>query len=100
MKLRVSCAQIASHCLDPQRNLALAEDAIASASAQRSDLVLFPEYLTTNMVYHRRLVEFAEPIEGPTVKRLESRSRQHGCWVAAGLIEREGAQVFNTLLLK
>jgi predicted amidohydrolase len=41
----------------------------------------------------------AEPIPGPSTKRLGEKARQHGMYIVAGLTEREGRNLYNTAVL-
>lgn len=41
---------------------------------------------------------FAEPLDGPTAQALASRARRHECSVVGPLVERAGADAFNTLV--
>lgn len=65
---------------------------------QGTDVILLPEGITvvgTNKGY----AEVAEPVPGPTTKRLGELAKQKGAWVVAGLYEKEGALVYNTAVL-
>jgi len=62
------------------------------------DILLFPEGMTvvgTGISY----VDIAEPVPGPTTKRLGELARQRNSYVAAGIYESEGHAVYNTAIL-
>ncbi len=65
-------------------------------------LAAFAECALTGYVSERGsfdLSPFAEPVDGPTVARLSALARKHGLALAAPLVEREGARLFNALVI-
>ena len=99
MKLSLACAQMACQHLDPSANLDKAEEAVSDAVKRGVELILFPEYLTTGMVFDHRTAQFAESIDGPTARRFQTWTRRYGCWIGGGIIERARKHVHNTFLL-
>lgn len=99
MQVKCCCLQIACKSFDPQANLDKAARLVRQAADCGADIVLLPEYLTTGCIYDRRLHEFAESCTGPTVRALRCLSGDTKCWIAGGVVERDGPRVCNTLLL-
>lgn len=62
------------------------------------DLVVLPEGITV-VGTGKRYAEVAEPVPGPTTKRLGEFARKHKTYVVGGLYEREGQVVYNTAVL-
>ncbi|HEY7306884.1 MAG TPA: carbon-nitrogen hydrolase family protein [Bryobacteraceae bacterium] len=62
------------------------------------DLVVLPEGITV-VGTEKRYAEVAEPVPGPTTKRLGEFARRHKTYLVAGLYEREGQAVYNTAVL-
>jgi hypothetical protein len=62
------------------------------------DLVVLPEGITV-IGTGKRYAEVAEPVPGPTTKRLGEFARKHKTYVVGGLYEREGQVVYNTAVL-
>lgn len=84
---------------DPQRNIAKVTAALRD---QRFDLVVLPELCSTGYLFSSRdeLRPYAEPIpEGPTTQALVEIARQKNAFLIAGLVEREGAQLYNTAVV-
>ena len=71
---------------------------IADAARQHADLVVLPETLT---YYHMRrsYVDCAEPVPGPSTEYFGTLAKQHGLYIVAGLLERDGALVYNVAAL-
>jgi predicted amidohydrolase len=85
---------------DAKAQLQAAHDAIERAGAL--DIALFAEAAFTGYVSPAGdfdLSRFAEPLEGPTTKRVRELARSHGTAIAAPLIERDGARCFNAMVV-
>jgi len=63
-----------------------------------ADLILFPEG-TTVIGTGRAIADVAEPLPGPTTRRLAEVARAKSAYVVAGLFEREGGAIYNTAVL-
>ncbi|MEZ6042646.1 MAG: carbon-nitrogen hydrolase family protein [Planctomycetaceae bacterium] len=71
---------------------------IAEAAAKHADLVVLPETLT----YYGSGLSFAdvaEPIPGPSSKYFAGLAKEHGLYIVAGLVERDGPLLFNVAVL-
>jgi predicted amidohydrolase len=82
----------------PEKSVAEFCQKVAEAAAYRPDIVCLPEGITvigTGKTY----CDVAEPVPGPTTATLGAVARQYGCYLVAGLYEREGAIVYNTSVL-
>lgn len=85
---RLALVQFESALCDPAANTEKACRMIAEAGAQGADLVIFPELFSTGYqlnIVGPRIVELAEPVEGPTVTALCEAARAANCYVVAGL---------------
>ena len=67
---------------------------IADAARQKADLVVLPETLTFYGL-RRTYADCAEPVPGPSTEYFGTLARQHNLYIVAGLLEREGAIVYN-----
>ncbi len=71
---------------------------IAEAAKQKADLVVLGETLT----YYgtgKKMDECAEPVPGPSTEYFGRLAKQHDLYIVAGLVEREGATLYNTAAL-
>jgi predicted amidohydrolase len=83
----------------PEANLRRAADLAARAAAQGAQALLFPEALDCGWT-HPSARQLAEAIpEGRTCLALRAMARQHGVFLCAGLVERDGDRVFNSAVL-
>jgi len=70
-------------------------DAIAK---DKPDIVCLGEEIL-NEGNSRTYLETAEPIPGPSTRRLGESARKYGMYLVAGLIERDGRAAYNTSVL-
>lgn len=68
------------------------------APEQRPDVIVLGEMINRVGVRGEPDVQ-AEPIPGPTTERLAERARKHRTWIAFSIVERKGADLFNTAVL-
>ncbi|MBG0830924.1 carbon-nitrogen hydrolase family protein [Planomonospora sp. ID67723] len=83
---------------DPVVNLRQVRESLARAADDGAELAIFPEAALTR--YGKRILELAEPLDGPFVTGLAEAARTHGLSVIAGVFEpvsaRDGGRVSNT----
>lgn len=95
---RVAAVSMNGFLGEPNRVLEAIDTWCGRAAAQQVQLVLFPE-----LVVHGHCTpntwELAEPVPGPSVRRLEEIARRHGLVLCAGLSEKERDIVYNTQVL-
>ncbi|ADG88929.1 carbon-nitrogen hydrolase family protein [Thermobispora bispora] len=78
---------------DPAENLKTALDALAQARGAR--LAVFPEAALAR--FGKRVVEAAQPLDGPYVTGIAEAAREHGIAVITGVFEPAGdGRVYNT----
>ncbi len=93
--MTLTLAQIHVQPADSRGNLARAARAIADAAAAGADAVLLPEALDCGWT-HPSALEAAGPIPGgDAFETLREAAHAHRVFVCAGLVERDGARLFN-----
>ena len=98
--LHVAALELPARWNDPSRALEEADRLLSSSPAP--DLVLLPEASLTGYVspgLDFDLSPFAEPVTGPTALALATLARTHGCHLAGPLIERDGPNLHNAMLV-
>ncbi len=83
---------------EPAENLRLLAPFVEEAARRKADLVVLPELLTCKGVT-REFADVAEPVPGPTTDFLGTLAGKLGCHIVAGLVERDGNEIFNTAVL-
>lgn len=71
---------------------------VAEAAAKHADIVCLPEGITV-VGTPFKYADVAEPVPGPTTKRLGEAAREGHCYIVAGVYEREGSVIYNTSVL-
>ncbi|MBI4291270.1 MAG: carbon-nitrogen hydrolase family protein [Betaproteobacteria bacterium] len=95
---RIACVQL-SLVADEAANLEKCLGLIDAAAAARAELVVLPEMSNWSggLVRSRaEAIEHGTTIPGPFLDALAERAERHGCFVAAGVIERLGGEAFIT----
>ena len=81
----------------PMDKARLFEPLIAKAAEQKADLIVLPETLT---YYGRKsMEECAETVPGPVTDYFGTLAKKHDCYIAAGLVERDGHLIYNICVL-
>lgn len=96
-KLKVGMGQLLVEGGEPERNLTRAEEMIDEAAGKKCDLILLPECLDLAWSHPTALTK-SEPIPGPFSDRLCKKAGEHKMYLVAGLIERDGAKVYNSAI--
>ena len=97
-RYRVGMGQILVEGGRPEVDLRRATDAIRAAAEQGCRLVVLPECLDLGWT-DPSARERAAPIPGPHTEPLARAAREHRVYVAAGLVERAGARIYNCAVL-
>lgn len=83
-----------------EQNWAELERRLEEAAGFAPDLVCLPECALTGYLYEAADFEhFAEPLTGPSVRRLAGLARRMGSFLCAGLLERAPEGVYSAALL-
>jgi N-carbamoylputrescine amidase len=83
---------------DPEANLAAAVERIEEAARRGANIVCLPELFRTQYFCQRedpRLFDLAEPIPGPSTKRLAEAARKAGIAIVASLFERRAPGLYH-----
>lgn len=105
----VSPVRLAVVQCDPQVNLAHCESNLHhalhlahQAAENGANLIVLPELVTTGYAFANRAEAFAhaEAIpQGPACERLLAFAREHQVYLAAGVAERDGGQLYDSAVL-
>jgi predicted amidohydrolase len=103
--IRIAAVQFEAKDADKNANLARIEELAARAVADGAEIVSFhecciPGYTFLQELSAEGLADLAEPVpDGPSCRALAALSRKLGVPVLAGLVERDGDDLFNTYLV-
>jgi predicted amidohydrolase len=97
--MKLALLQMRAAAGDAETNLAAIEAAAETAAAQGAELLIVPELAVTGYGAGEARQDLAEPADGPQVARLAAPSERLGLAIVAGFAERNGAAVYNALVL-
>ncbi len=89
-EVTVAVVQMQPALNEPEDNLIKISEWIEKiATAQKTDLIVFPELCTTGYECGVRFTELAQRVPGPTVNLIAQRASEYGVHVAFGLASKE-----------
>jgi N-carbamoylputrescine amidase len=88
-------------CLDGKTadNLNHATALVERAVRQNSQLILFPEFMTTGYRLTQEIWDSAELFDGPTINWLCNIARQYNVYIGTSFLEMRAGDFFNTFAL-
>ncbi|MFL7811353.1 MAG: carbon-nitrogen hydrolase family protein [Anaerolineae bacterium] len=100
-EIRIACGQFAAQPGDAPANVARMIGYAGQARAEGCELILFPELIVTGYLAPERVRPLAEPLSGPSVRRLAQAAGQIGIAIAFGLAELDEARGvrYNSLVI-
>lgn len=98
MNFRIGCVQFRSQLGDMDYNLAQLAHWCEQARAQGARVVVFPEACLTGYCRPREMAMLAQPFAGSLRERAAEIARAHEILLVFGMPEREGGNVYNSLI--
>jgi len=95
--MRIAVAQMTSQTDAKDKNIARATDLVSMAAADRADLVVIPEFFNVEyFAQHRdyRYLDYAEPINGPSISAIAATCARDRVWCVATILERAMAGAY------
>ncbi|MGD8454081.1 MAG: carbon-nitrogen hydrolase family protein [Phycisphaerae bacterium] len=96
--VRVAVCQTLCIDSDHEGNLRRITYAVEDAARQHAQIACFPETAVLGWI-NPQAHELADPIPGPTSKRLADLAREHQLMIAIGLCEKEGQKLHDSAVL-
>lgn len=88
--LTVAVVSSVSVFCEPETNLAHFEELVEEAKRKGARLVCFPELALTSYTDNKAILDVAEPIPGPSTKKLEEIARSNDVYLSVGMAEKDG----------
>jgi predicted amidohydrolase len=99
-KCRIAVIQLAVEVGEVDRNLRHIADLVSRCAREHDpDLILLPESMTTQSVFHPAMRAVARPVDGEPFQLLRRLAREHGCLVGGGFIAARAGQAKGTYVL-
>jgi predicted amidohydrolase len=99
--LRVAAVQMEPRLGEVARNRAAILERLREATRAGAKLMVFPECALTGYAFQSKAegMEYAEPIDGPSVRQVAEECARLDAYAIFGLLERDGERVFNACAL-
>jgi len=97
-KVKIGTVYLRPSDSTPEKNLDLWCQQVDAAGRLGLDIVCLCEAIL-QIGTGKQGADIAEPIPGPSTERLGEVARRNHLWVVAGLMERQGADLYNTAVL-
>jgi len=104
-EIRIGAAQFENRDGDKAYNLSRIRELTAQAAKQGAEIVSFhecciPAYSFIQAFSKPQVLELAEQVpDGPSVNELKAISKEYGVAVLAGILERDGDEIYNTYVV-
>jgi len=100
-KIKIAGVQMEPKISDKKANLERCLEMIKLTAKKGARLIVFPECTLTgyNFENPEETLPVAEPIPGPSTKKLMATCRKLNVYVVVGLLEKEGDKCYNTAVL-
>lgn len=99
MNIRVAAVQMRAEPGQVLANLAKAKRFVADASGDGARVVLLPELFNVGYYIGRRLFEWWESEDGPSVTWMRDEAAARGITLGGTIAERRGDRLYNTMFL-
>jgi N-carbamoylputrescine amidase len=97
-QIRIAMGQILVKAGDPEGNLNRAAEMIRRAGASQCSIIVLPECMDLGWTYPEAAA-MAQPIPGLYSERLCREAKAAGVYIAAGLTEKSGDELYNAAIL-
>ncbi|MDC4224124.1 MAG: carbon-nitrogen hydrolase family protein [Candidatus Manganitrophus sp.] len=98
-RLTIAAVQMTSIPYRVEQNLAKADRMVREAVSGGARIVVLPELFNTGYCYDWRNLTVAEDLSGRTAQWFRKLAKGLGIYLIGGMIERDGGNHYNTLLL-
>jgi N-carbamoylputrescine amidase len=97
--IRVAAVQMRTENGRRDDNLKKSSGLVERAAGDGAQLIVLPECASPGYVMDRRMWDWAEPLNGPTVDWLTRTSKRLGVYLGIGLVEADGEDFYNAYVL-
>ena len=97
--IRVAAIQMEAELGEVDRNLERAERLVRRAFEQGAQWVILPEFFSSAIAFHPKMLDAARPADGPPLDLLVSLAREYQGAVGGSFLARRGEHQYNTFAL-
>jgi len=97
--MKIAAVQMKAALGEVEENLKAAERLATRAFLDGADWVILPEFFTSAMAFHPKMLDVARPVEGEPMQLLKDLAVEHNGVVGGSFIALRGADSYNTFAL-
>lgn len=97
--IRAAAVQMCAELGAVDANCAAAERLTREAFAEGAEWVILPEFFTSGMAFHSKLLSAASPVDGTPFQLLRRLAAEHAGVVGGSFISQRGVDRYNTFVL-
>lgn len=97
--MKVAAIQMKAKLADVQANLEMAERLVHQAFTEGANLVVLPEFFTSAMGFHPKMLDVVRSIDGSPLQLLQTLAIKHQGIVGGSFIAFRGNDSYNTFVL-
>ncbi len=97
--IKIAAIQMVVNFPDVDSNLAQAERLIRDAFNKGAEWVILPEFFTSAMGYHPKMLDVACPLDGRPMQLFLSLAREYNGVIGGSFLAFRNGQVYNTFVL-
>ncbi len=98
-RLTIAAIQMASIPYHVEENLNKADRMVREAASRGARIIVLPELFNTGYCYDWKNLKVGEDLSGRTARWFRNLAKGLGIYLIGGMIERDGGNHYNTLLL-
>ncbi len=97
--MKIAAIQMVAKLADVEANLKIADRLASQAFTEGAELVVLPEFFTSAMAYHPKMLDAVRSIEGRPMQLLQNLARKHHGIVGGSFIALRSEESYNTFVL-
>jgi predicted amidohydrolase len=97
--IRVAAVQMKAELGEVDINLEKAEKLVRDAFGKKAQWVILPEFFTSAMAVHPKMLNAARPLEGKPTQRLRSLAKEFNGVVGGSFLAIRDGHIYNTFVL-
>lgn len=97
--MKIAAIQLVAKLADVEANLKLSKRLATQAFTEGAELVVLPEFFTSAMGFHTKMLDAVRSIDGSPVQLLQNLAKKHQGIVGGSFIALRGDDSYNTFIL-
>ena len=96
--MRVAAIQMTAELGNVKANLKYAKQLANSAFKEGAELVILPEFFTSAVAFHPKMLDVVRPIDGEPTQLLNQLAKKYNGIIGGSFIALRGNEIYNTFV--